>query len=117
MTSSVRYGEYTNVQAIATTDDVQRSEPALETVKVIAPVIAQGAAAIIWKTKSPGTIKAVMSTRLTSVAGLEKYGAADANAWSYTVTDAGKTLTLTVPAAGTAIVAGDFVYLTLVVGY
>lgn len=117
MTSSVRYGSYANIQAVATDDAIQRLDIAQECVKVLLPVIAQGANAVVWTTKGPGVIKAIMTCRLTNTAGANLWAASQANTLVVTITADGKGVNIAVPAGAVATVATDIAYLTLVVGY
>lgn len=117
MTSSVRYGSYTALQAVADTDAIQRLDIAQECVKVSLPVIAQGNNAIIWTTKGPGVIKAIMTCRLTNAAGANLWADTQAHTLIVSITADGKSVNVAVPGGAVATVATDIAYLTLVVGY
>ena len=118
MTTSIRYGYYaTTASAVSATDTVNRSELALEVVKVITPIVAQGANGNIYTIKSPGKIQAILTARITTTAGLNKPDVAGANAYAFTVSVDGKSVNLAIPAGGTATINTDIAYLTLAVGY
>ena len=117
MTTSIRYGSYTNAQAVAAVDAIQRSELAFEAVKVITPVVAQGANGNIYTIKAPGKIQAILTARITTTAGLNKPDAAAASAYFFTVSADGRSVNLAIPAGGTATANTDIAYLTLAVGY
>jgi hypothetical protein len=117
MTTSIRYGSYTNAQAIAVEDAIQRMEIAPEYVKVLLPVIAANANANVWTIKSPGTIKAVMGCRLTNTAGADLWADSQAHTLIVSITADGKSINVAVPAGAVATVNTDLVYLTLAVGY
>jgi len=117
MTSSVRYGYYTNAQAVSDTDAINRLDIAHEYVKVLLPVIAAAANAIVWTTKSPGVIKAIMNCRLTNAAGANLWADTQAHTLIVSITADGKSVNIAVPGGAVATVATDIAYLTLVVGY
>jgi hypothetical protein len=117
MTTSIRYGAYTNAQAVATEDAIQRMEIAPEYVKVTLPVIAAGANANVWTTKSPGTIKAIMGCRITKAGGADLWADSQAHTPNITITADGKSVNIACTGGGTATEATDLAYLTLAVGY
>lgn len=117
MTTSIRYGSYTNAQAVAAIDAVQRSELAFEAIKVVTPVIATGANGNIYTIKAPGKIQAILTARITNAAGQNKPDIAGVNAYVFVVSADGKSVNLAVPAGGTATLNTDIAYLTLAVGY
>ena len=118
MTTSVRYGSYTNAQAVATSDTVNRAELALETVRVITPAIIVNANANVYTIKSPGYIKAILNVFCTTTAGATKFSGQDqARQPVFTITADGKSVNIAVPGGGTAFVNDDVVYLILAVGY
>lgn len=118
MTTSIRYGSYTNAQAVATADAVNRAELALEAVKVISPAIAQNVNANVYTIKSPGSIKAILNMFCTTTAGATKFSGQDqARQPVFTITADGKSVNIAVPNNGTAFANDDLVYLILAVGY
>ena len=117
MTTSIRYGSYTAAQAVAVVDPIQRSELALEAVKIISPAIAANASANIYTIKSPGKIHAVLSVELSTAAGGKKFSDNQAHTPLVTITADGKNINIACIAGGTTMANTDIVCLILAVGY